>query len=126
MHVEKALEAADLFGNMEPVQPLRVLKYRQGCAEELLCRCKSFEVHRMLVNTERCREMVEFQSDSLSFRVLLCIKGCGTLIFENGECYDKDNLSEMIHYFKGDCIFVPADSIKIRIHGNSQFLVVRG
>lgn len=126
LHVEKALEAADLFGNMEPVQPLRVLKYRQGCAEELLCRCKSFEVHRMLVNTERCREMVEFQSDSLSFRVLLCIKGCGTLIFENGECCDKKKLSEMIHYFKGDCIFVPADSIKIRIHGNSQFLVVRG
>ena len=71
----------------------------------------------MLLNTERCRELVEYQSDSLSFRVLLCIDGCGTIISE------KDAL---FPFFKGDCIFVPADSVKIRLHGRAQFLDVRG
>lgn len=117
LHIEKALKAANLSCSTEPKQPLRVLKYRRGCAMEMLCRCKYFEVHRMLLNTERCRELVEYQSDSLSFRVLLCIDGCGTIISE------KDAL---FPFFKGDCIFVPADSVKIRLHGRAQFLDVRG
>ena len=117
LHIEKALKAANLSSSTEPQQPLRVLKYRRGCAMEMLCRCKYFEVHRMLLNTERCRELVEYQSDSLSFRVLLCIDGCGTIISE------KDAL---FPFFKGDCIFVPADSVKIRLHGRAQFLDVRG
>lgn len=117
LHIEKALKAANLSSSTEPKQPLRVLKYRRGCAMEMLCRCKYFEVHRMLLNTERCRELVEYQSDSLSFRVLLCIDGCGTIISE------KDAL---FPFFKGDCIFVPADSVKIRLHGRAQFLDVRG
>ena len=117
LHVDKALEAANLSVSAEPRQPLRVLKYRPGCARELLCRCRYFEVYRMLINTERCRELVEFCADSTSFRVLLCVDGCGTLFPKGGSA---------IHYFKGDCIFVPADSVEIRIHGKAQFLDVRG
>lgn len=117
LHIEKALKAAKLSSSTEPKQPLRVLKYRQGCAMELLCRCKYFEVHRMLLNTERCRNLVEYQSDSLAFRVLLCIDGCGAIALESGE---------MFSFFKGDCIFVPADSEKIKLHGKAQFLDVRG
>lgn len=117
LHVDKALEAANLKASDEPRQPMRVLRYRQGCASELLCRCKYFEVYRMLVNTERCRQLVDYQSDSTSFRVLLCIKGCGTVYFEE---------NESLSFFKGDCIFVPANSVKIRIHGKAQFLDVRG
>lgn len=115
LHVEKALEVASLKGSSEPVQPLRVLKYRQGCAEELLCRCKYFQVERMLLNTERCREMVGFETDGLSFRVFLCVKGCGTIFFEENEA---------IHFFKGDCIFVPANSVLMKFHGNAQILKV--
>lgn len=117
LHVDKALEAAALKASSEPVQPLRVLKYRKGCALELLCRCKYFEVYRMLVNTERCRELVDYQADSTSFRVLLCTGGCGSIYFGEGES---------LSFFKGDCIFVPADSVKIKIHGKTQFLDVRG
>ena len=117
LHIDKALDAANLNASAEPRQPLRVLKYRPGCASELLCRCKYFEVHRMLVNTERCRDMVDYQADSSSFRVLLCTDGCGSIYF--GE---KDSLC----FFQGDCIFVPADSAKLRIHGRAQFLDVRG
>lgn len=116
LHIEKALDVANLEASKEPRQPMRVLKYKQGCASELLCRCKYFEVYRMLVNTERCRTLVEYQSDNTAFRVLLCIGGCGAISFED----------EVINFFKGDCIFVPANSVKIHIHGKAQFLDVRG
>lgn len=117
LHIDKAMEVANLKASAEPKQPLRVLKYRRGCASELLCRCRYFEVYRMLVNTERCRGLVGYQADGSSFRVLLCTDGCGSIYF--GE-------NESLSFFKGDCIFVPANSVKLRIHGQSQFLDVRG
>ena len=117
LNVEKGLEVARLKSSAEPRQPMRVLRYRQGCAMELLCRCRYFEVYRMLINTERCRQLVSYRTDSLSFRVLLCVGGCGTVSMEDGET---------IRFFKGDCIFFPADSPEVKIHGKAQFLEVRG
>ena len=84
---------------------------------QLLCRCRYFEVYRMLVNTERCRELVDYQADSTSFRVLLCTDGCGSITFGEGGS---------LSFFRGDCIFVPADSVLMKIHGQAQFLDVRG
>ena len=115
LHVEKALAVADLSASGEPRQPLRVLKYRQGCASELLCRCRYFEVYRLLVNTER-RQKVHYRADGLAFRVLLCVNGCGTISHEGGA----------VPFYKGDCLFVPADSVTLTIHGKAQFLDVRG
>ena len=116
LHIDKGLAVAELKAATEPRQPLRVLKYRRGCASELLCRCKYFEVYRMLINTERCREMVSYQADNTSFRVLLCTDGCGSVRTEEGSR----------EFFKGDCIFVPANSERLRLHGQAQFLDVRG
>lgn len=115
LHIEKALAVADLHSSAEPRQPLRVLRYRQGMASELLTRCKYFEVYRMLVNTER-RQKVGYRADELAFRVLLCVDGCGVLTFGGGE----------LLFYKGDCIFVPADSAVLTIHGQAQFLDIRG
>lgn len=115
LHIDKSLKVANLKSSSEPKQPLRVLKYRPGVAKELLSRCKYFEVYRMLVNTER-RQSVTYASDNLSFRVLLCIKGCGVLNFED----------QSLEFFKGDCIFVPADSVEIKIHGYAHFLDIIG
>lgn len=115
LHIEKALDVANLNGMLEPKQPLRVLKYRQGVASELLSRCKYFEVYRMIVNTER-RQVVHYQSDEISFRVLLCVNGCGVIKFAD----------EILNVYKGDCIFVPADSVELTLHGKMQFLDVRG
>ena len=115
LHIDKALQVANLHSSAEPRQPLRVLKYRQGVASELLTRCKYFEVYRVLVNTER-RQQVHYRADEMSFRVLLCISGCGTISFEGGE----------IPFYKGDCIFVPADSVVLTVRGQAQFLDVRG
>lgn len=116
LHIEKALDVANLKPSMEPKQPLRVLEYRPGCASELLTRCKYFEVYRMLVNTER-RQVVSYFADEISFHVLLCINGCGTIFMEEGE---------PISFYKGDCIFVPANSVIMHIHGQVQFLDIRG
>lgn len=115
LHVDKALNVVNLQSSAAPRQPMRVLKYRSGVASELLSRCKYFEVYRMIVNTER-RAVVHYQADKLSFRVLLCIGGCGVIRYDGGE----------ITFYKGDCIFVPADSELMTIHGNAKFLDVRG
>ena len=115
LHIEKALDVANLNGMSVPKQPLRVLKYRQGVASDLLSRCKYFEVYRMIVNTER-RQIVHYQSDEISFRVLLCVNGCGSVKFAG----------EVLDVYKGDCIFVPADSVELTLHGKMQFLDVRG
>ena len=115
LNIEKAMAVAKLKSEAEPRQSLRVLKYKQGVASELLVRCKYFEVYRMLLNTER-RQVVYYSSDSMSFRVLLCVQGCGNLVFDG----------ESLNFYKGDCIFVPADSAEIRLHGQAQFLDIRG
>lgn len=117
LHIDKALEVANLKASPEPRQPLRVLKYRRGRASELLCRCKYFEVYRLLVNTERSRQLVEYRADTSSFRVLLCTDGCGSIHF---------GAQGVLRFFRGDCIFVPANSVTLRIHGSAQFLDVRG
>ena len=115
LHIDKALDVANLKSSAEPRQPLRVLKYRQGVASELLTRCKYFEVYRMIVNTER-RQKVHYRADGIAFRVLLCVNGCGTISYDGGS----------ITFYKGDCIFVPADSEMLTLHGQAQFLDVRG
>lgn len=115
LHMQKALDVIDLKGSDQPRQPMRVLKYKKGCATELLCRCKYFQVERLLINTERCREMAAFRTGQNSFQVFLCIGGCGVLLEEGGET---------IRFFRGDCIFVPADSRHFWIHGRAQMLLV--
>ena len=115
LQIDKALDVADLTALETPKQPLRLLKYRPGVASELLARCKYFEVHRMIVNTE-LKQKVAYQSDEMSFRVLLCISGCGIIRFDN----------ETLDIYKGDCVFVPADSMELLIHGQLQFLDIRG
>jgi phosphomannose isomerase type I len=115
LHIEKALEVANLEAQEEPRQPMRVLKYRRGCASELLCRCKYFQVERLLINTEASREMADFQSGGASFQAFLCIEGCGVLIFEEEQYF---------YFHKGDCIFVPANSVLMKIHGKLQMLRV--
>lgn len=113
LHIDKALEVARLDYIKEPRQPMRVIKYTQGSASELLCRCRYFQVERLLVNTERIRRLYSFSTSLLSFEVYLCISGCGIMYYEP---------SHVLMIFKGDCVFVPANSVKISIHGKAEFL----
>lgn len=115
LHIDKAMQVADFHSSAKPRQPLRVLRYRLGAALELLCRCKYFEVYRLIVNTER-RQVVSYRADEFGFRVLLCVNGCGSVSWED----------EIFKFYKGDCIFVPAESVEFFLHGQAKFLDVRG
>lgn len=115
LHIEKALDVAKLKSSSEPRQPMRILKYRPGCAVELLCRCKYFQTERMLLNTGK--NAIPIRAESNSFQVLLCVEG-------NGCLWDTENNSEYINYKKGDCIFIPADSVQLYINGKAQLLKV--
>ncbi len=117
LKIEKALDVADLSGQDAPKQPLRVLRYRPGCAWERLCSSRFFAVDRMLLHTERSRTPVAYSADSTSYRALLCVEGCGTIRMEDGDA---------ILFVRGDCIFVPAGSMPAGLHGKATFLDVRG
>ena len=41
LNIDKGLEVAKLKASAAPRQPMRVLRYRNGCASELLCRCRA-------------------------------------------------------------------------------------
>ena len=92
---------------------MRILKYKPGYASELLTRCKYFQVERMLLNTEG-RTLPSIKTESNSFHALFCTSGCGVLFGED----------VMINFFKGDCIFVPADSVELKMHGKAEILNV--
>lgn len=115
LHIDKALEVVNLKGSANPRQPLRTLRYRRGVATELISRCRYFQAHRCILNTECTRQLVSFSADKNSFKVLLCIDGCGVLFMNGGES---------LNFFRGDCIFVPADSADFKIHGKGQLLIV--
>ena len=113
LHVERALDVADLRGSGSPRQPMRILKYQPGCATELLCRCKYFQVERLLLNTVG-EQKAEVTVDENSFVVFLCLSGNGRLK-STGE----------LKFQKGDSIFVPADAGNIELKGQAQILKIR-
>ena len=114
LHIDKALSVLNMKCSAAPRQPMRVLKYKNGVASELLTRCKYFQVERLLLNTEVQRNLATFQTESNSFHCLLCVDGCGVL-------FGSD---VTLPFFKGDCIFVPADSVPLKLHGKAQLLNV--
>lgn len=115
LHIDKALDVVNMMPSTAPRQPIRKLSYRLGYASEIIGRCKYFEVERVMINTERVRSMADIQTDDDSFNALLCIDGCADLFGED----------TLINIFKGDCVFIPADSIPMKLHGRAEFLKVR-
>lgn len=115
LHIEKALDVVNLKASDRPRQPIHVLKYHPGFATEFLCRCAYFQIERMLLNTEICREMAQMSTYHNSFQVLLCVDGCGVIQAPGGNG---------LPFFKGDCIFVPANSAQLFLHGRAELLRV--
>ena len=112
LHVDKALDVADLSGSQHLRQPMRVLRYRRGFAEESLCKCPYFQVERCLLNGEG----VVLPPQPESYRVLLCLEGAGCL-------YEGDY---PLHFHKGDTLFIPATAEDLELSGGAEFLLVRG
>ncbi len=114
LHLDKALDVAKLQKSEAPRQPMRVLQYSPGCATELLCRCKYFQVERMLVNASEVNGVALATAGKESFMVLLCTEGEGE--FES---------AEKLTIKKGDCIFIPADCQQLKLKGKMQLLKIR-
>lgn len=114
LHVEKALQVMNMHSSAPPRQPMRVLRYKRGCACELLTRCKYFQVERLLLNTDIYGFSLDYKTGSNSFQVLLCTEGRGFLSGENFS----------LSIGKGDSVFVPAESIPLKLSGKAQLLKV--
>ena len=114
LHVEQALQVMNMQSSAIPGQPMRVLRYQKGCAAELLTRCKYFQVERLLLNTDIYQLPVVYKTGSNSFHALLCTEGNGRLFGE----------SFTLNFNKGSCIFIPAESIPLKLYGQAQILDV--
>lgn len=114
LHIDKALDVSNFSKSKSPRQPMRVMHYYRGYATELLGRCQYFQVERMIINTERIRELAVVSAVEDSFSVLLCVEGSASMITE-------DTAQPV---FKGDCIFLPAGCKDVKFHGKSTFLKV--
>jgi len=142
LHLEKALQVANMKASSRPRQPMHVIHYHRGYAAEFLCRCKYFEVEKIDINTERIREQASFQTDSTSFQTFVCVDGCGMISWEQTESFASsqqvfdsarketalirnDSHKISLPFYKGDTIFVPAQSLPFKIHGQSRFLRIR-
>ena len=82
LHLEKALAVADLKGQQPPRQPLRVLRYTPGCATEFLCRCKYFQVERLLLNTEDKKEIGRIIYGEQFFSGVAVYRWCRSVSYE--------------------------------------------
>ena len=113
LHLDKALDVLNLHSSAEPVQPMRLLNYQPGFASEFLTRCRYFQVERILLSAEASE--VSYYTDSSSFEVLMCVQGQGEL----------KGTEFRIPFGKGDTVFVPADSEKMRFTGKAELLRTR-
>ena len=123
LHVDKALAVADLSGARPTRQPLRVLRFRPGFAEEELCSCAYFQVWRC-----RLAAGAEAQLPPLpeSYRVLLCTEGEGVLR-EGAAGAGADGVAGgELRFRKGDTVFIPAVCGALRLSGGADFLLIRG
>jgi len=117
LHIEKALDVINLKGSSKPEQPMHVFRFREGVMIEKLYDCKYFNVEKVFLDTQRCRKHARFKTRKNSFRVLLCIEGCGTISWN-----DESGNETRMDFFRGDCIFVPADSVEYKAHGKAELL----
>lgn len=115
LHVKKALDVADLMKSGKPCSAKHDVRLENGYTLERLSGCEYFEVYCMHLNTECCRTLVDYKADD-SYRVLLCVDGCGSFAVKG----------EVTPFFKGDCIFVPAESEIAKLHGKARLLDIRG
>lgn len=113
LHIDKALEVINYKGGIQPRQPMRFLQYAPGCATEFLCQCQYFQVERMLINNYDMKREFIIETGNNSFQVMLCLDGEAVLTDDFGEC---------LKFKKGDCVFIPANSVRFILKGRGQII----
>lgn len=112
LHIDKALDVIRTESSATPKQPMRVLRYKQGWAEELLGRCAYFQVERILLNT--LDKPISFHTEANSYQVFLCIDGSMSLQWDQ----------ETLTVSKGSTVFIPANSPELLIQGKAQCIKI--
>lgn len=116
LHIDKALEVADLNAMVQPSRVSYKTVYGSGITSQSLCQCKYFKAERWDLKKVSLSEPVVIEPDRKSFQVFLCMNGNIVLEMEGGDS---------LNFMKGDCVFVPADSVQIKMHGYGQLLSVK-
>ena len=112
LHIEKAIEVANMKASSVTRQAPKFIKYYPGCAREILCRCKYFEVERIQVSMG-----FSFSVTEESYQVLLCTDGYGGI--------ETDESRRPLRFAKGDCLFLPASIGRCHVLGNTTLLKIR-
>lgn len=110
LHIDKALDVIDYKKSDEIRQPMRVLRYQQGIAKELLCKCKYFVVERLIINTN---DAIKLNLENDSYNIFVCIKGEGSIQSNNTLCLKQ-----------GYSVFVPASISRLSICGDLILLKI--
>ena len=113
LHVEKA-KAVIQFSANQPPQMKQPMQQKNGYRVQCLCKCPYFCTTLLTIQTA-C-DWTNYQPDSDTFQVLLCISGSGTM-------QTKENA---LSFQKGDCIFLPAHSSMERLTGTAELLQITG
>lgn len=112
LHIEKAIEVANLKASDDIKQAPKFIRYYPGCSREILCRCKYFEVERIQVSMG-----FSFSVTDDSYQVLLCIDGFGGI--------ETNSSRRPLRFAKGDCVFLPASLGRCHVLGNATVIKVR-
>ncbi|MBP3760482.1 MAG: class I mannose-6-phosphate isomerase [Ruminococcus sp.] len=108
LHIQKALDVMNLSPAPEYIPCDDKITAADYCIETI-CKCEYFNVKKL-----NLKNMFSLESDTKSFKILLCTDGKGTVS-------ENDNI---IDFRKGDCIFYAAYSKIAEIKGNAEILII--
>lgn len=111
LHIKKA-KAVIQFSANQPPQTKQPMQQKNGYRVQCLCKCPYFCTTLLTIQTA-C-DWTDYQPDSDTFQVLLCISGSGTM-------QTKENA---LSFQNGDCIFLPAHSSMERLTGTAELLQI--
>lgn len=110
LHIEKALAVMDFRAAKKIRRQQRIIKHTPGLANELVGRCRYFQVER-LITQRQC----EIQQSKETFYALMALNGTGRLCTAHTE----------ICLQKGNTVFVPAGEGLLKIRGHLELLLIK-
>lgn len=111
LHIDKALVVSNMSSSSKPSMTTTEIRSTKEYDIEQISKCKYFQVDKINIHTAG-DITVDYNTGEESFNVLLCVDGQGILAVDK-EAFDIN---------KGDCVFVPANSVRMKISGNMQIL----
>lgn len=112
LHFNKAIDVLNLKAGANIRQKTRHVKYFPGCSREILYRCEYFEIERICVN-----KGFSFSVLNTLFQILMCLEGSGGI--------ETPHSTKVQRFKKGDTIFIPADTGRCHIIGDTTLLKIR-